>query len=881
MTASTSPAISDPSRIARQMVKQVCDLDALAQCHVDPAQIADDHFDYSKVVVKKPWGYEYLIFQNAEVAVWILYLKPGASTSMHCHLGKKTSITILSGKAICCTLEQSTPRLAGEGMLIGAGVFHQTKAASPEGTFLMEIESPVNKRDLVRFKDAYGREGQGYESTDHMTVNLSNYNYISFASPGIYYNVRKRFHDTTIHLVRAESARALSSLVDLIQADLVGVFNGRILDADNHSVCAVGDLLDCQAAVGAAYHVESGFEAVVISTQDRTTRCSDFIVAHLKARKINAFFFMPDTSSGHLVDAVARETELNFIPQTSDLAAAFAAVAHAKITGQPACCILSSGASGTRALTAVADAWTDSAPVLFISAQSRLSNLGSAESSRSRQLANKELPITAIARPITKFSTAIRESGEIRDALDRAIFASVNDRKGPSWVDIPIDILGMKIDPDALRTQPILAPHTPVIPPEKIERVCELLARAQRPVLLVGHGVRAAGAEADLLHLVTQLGIPVLCSRRGADLIADDHPLHFGRPGTYGQRSSNFIIQNCDLLLSIGTRHSLPLVSRNFRSFARAATKIVVDIDPDELNKHTLTPDVGIACDAGHFICCLLEALRTRSLSAPPAWLARCRQWRLDFPPQNEHPEAAAKGVNPYRALAQLSAQLGPDTVILAEGGSCVDYAMQSFAFKKGQRLITSSGLETHGFALSGAIGASLASRKQRAICFCESTGFLQNIAEASAIAQYQLPVCIFVFCASADARLLQMQTGYFGGRRVEAASQHDASDQALKIFSHLYQTPTYTVCHESELPQVYDRMLASNAPSICAIHLPEDFLISPRLALTVEADGHWTSAPLEDMHPPLSREALRAQMLIELWDAPASAGPVTSENSP
>ena len=227
--------------------------------------------------------------------------------------------------------------------------------------------------------------------------------------------------------------------------------------------------------------------------------------------------------------------------------------------------------------------------------------------------------------------------------------------------------------------------------------------------------------------------------------------------------------------------------------------------------------------------------------------------------------------MNPYRALAQLSAQLSPDTVILAEGGSCVDYAMQSFAFKKGQRLITSSGLETHGFALSGAIGASLASRKQRAICFCESTGFLQNIAEASAIAQYQLPVCIFVFCASADARLLQMQTGYFGGRRVEAASQHDASDQALKIFSYLYQTPTYTVCHESELPQVYDRILASNAPSICAIHLPENFLISPRLALTVEADGQWTSAPLEDMHPPLSREALRAQMLIELWNAPAA----------
>jgi acetolactate synthase I/II/III large subunit len=869
MFALASNANLDVARIARQLTRQSCDHDALAQCHVDPAQIADDHFDYSKVVVKKPWGYEYLIFQNAEVAVWILYLKPGASTSMHCHLGKKTSITILSGKAICCTLTQSTPRLAGEGMLIGEGVFHQTQADSPDGVFLMEIESPVNKRDLVRFKDAYGREGQGYESTEHMTVNLSNYNYISFATPGIYYNVLKRFRDTTIHLVRAESPRALSTLVDLSQADLVGVFNGRILDADNRTVCATGDLLDCQAAVGCTHHVESGFEAVVISTQDRSTRCSDFIVAHLKARKINAFFFMPDTSSGHLVDAIARETELNFIPQSSDLGAAFAAVAHAKITGQPACCILSSGASGTRALTAVADAWTDSAPVLFLSAQSRLSSLGSAEGSRTRQLANKELPITAIVRPITKYSAAVNEASEIHDALDRALLACVSDRKGPAWLDIPIDILGMKIDPGAQRTAHQPVPHSPTLAPEKIERVCTLLRKAERPVLLVGHGVRAAGAETELARLVTQLGIAVLCSRRGADLLADDHPLHFGRPGTYGQRSANFIIQNCDLLLSVGTRHSLPLISRNVRSFARAATKIVVDLDPDELGKHTLTPDLGLACDAGHFIRCLLETLRTRPFSPPAAWLARCRQWRTDFPPQREHPTPATQGVNPYRALAQLSEQLTADTIILAEGGSCVDYAMQSFAFKTGQRLITSSGLETHGFALSGAIGACLASRKHRALCLCESTGFLQNIAEASAIAQSQLPVCLFVFCASTDARLRQMQTGYFGGRRVEPAAQHDATDQALKIFSELYQTPTYTVRSEAELMEAIARMLSSPTPSLCALHLPEDFLLSPRLALTVEADGQWTSAPLEDMHPLLPRDELRRNMIIAPFDQP------------
>jgi quercetin dioxygenase-like cupin family protein len=190
------------TRIAEKLEPSERDRRILEQIDVDPATQNDDHFDYSKVVVRKPWGYEYLIFQNAFAAIWILHIKKGYQTSLHCHPHKKTSITILAGAAICSTLDNELIRHPGDVLLVGEGVFHRTTAVSDEGAFVMEIENPVNKRDLVRYRDDYGREKMGYENVDNMTLNLQNYNYTSFIDQGVYYNVKKRFGRSSIQLAR-------------------------------------------------------------------------------------------------------------------------------------------------------------------------------------------------------------------------------------------------------------------------------------------------------------------------------------------------------------------------------------------------------------------------------------------------------------------------------------------------------------------------------------------------------------------------------------------------------------------------------------------------------------------------------------------------------
>ena len=858
------------SPLAHFLDRQPCDHTALAACTYDPAQLVDDHFDYSRVVVRKPWGYEYLIYQNESVAVWILFLKAGAATSLHCHPNKTTALAVLHGSARCATLEQETLRQAGEGLLIGRGVFHRTTALSPEGAFVMEIETPVNKRDLVRYRDAYGRESLGYESAEHTTVNVSNYNYISFVTPTIFYNVRKRFGDTSLRLIKAAATQRLDPLLSPSGGELLGILRGRVRDRSGN-FAAPGDLLAALPADRGPFEVDGDFEAVVVSTRDRTVRAADLIVSHLQARRVTSFFFAPGTSNAHLVDAIAREPELSFIPQTSDAGAAFAAVVNAKITGVPACCVLSSGAAATQAITAAADAWTDSAPVVFLSAQSRLLSLGRQPGAGPRQLANKEIGIIDIVRSITKYAAELHDVRQFKVELDRALTAATTGRKGPVWLDVPIDLLGQSIDETEQGASPPDATAAPAPDPawlRQLPEVLRLLATAQRPVILVGHGVRAAQAESLLFEVIDRLQVPVLTSRRGADLVPEHHPLYFGRPGTYGHRAANFIIQNCDLLLSLGARLSLPLVSRNYRAFARAARKIVVDIDPTELAKPTVVPDLAIAADVGLFLRELLAALPAQTPTSVSAWTTRCRAWRKDFPAGGETPPIVGEGVDPYLAMATLAEILPEDAVILAEGGSCVDYVMQSFQFKAGQRFISSSGLEADGFALPGAVGAFLAAPRRRTVCLCEANSFLRSLSEVSALIQRSLPVSIVVLCANADADIRLLQAQYFGGRHVERASQRDTADRALRMFGLLNDTPVCSIRHQAELRPNLEQTLAADGPSLCSLHLPGNHQVAPRMTLTVKADGSWTSRPLEDMYPFLPREVLLRNLLIEPLDS-------------
>ena len=259
------PALSEkiPSRFLKKISPSAADQRALAVTPVDPEILANDFHDYSKTVVKKPWGYEYLIFQNQEVSVWILHIKKNYRTSFHCHLHKKTSIAVLSGEVLCLTLEEAIVRRPGEGMWFAEKVFHRTQAISEDGVFILEIETPVNKRDIIRFQDDHGRQSRGYETSDHMTGNVQNYHYISLVDSKTYCNVTQRFGSCNVELVKCASSVEFQRVVSLCPWDTMSILKGPVINKQQSMFYQPGDLLLCEE-MGKAFHWQIQDEVEVL-----------------------------------------------------------------------------------------------------------------------------------------------------------------------------------------------------------------------------------------------------------------------------------------------------------------------------------------------------------------------------------------------------------------------------------------------------------------------------------------------------------------------------------------------------------------------------------------------------------------------------------------
>lgn len=841
------------------------DREMLNRLNVLPEELKDDFCDYSKVVVKKPWGYEYLIFQNSTVAGWVLYIKNGAQTSMHCHPNKKTSLIVLQGEAVSSTPNLDLKLSAGDGLLIEKGVFHQTKVISDKGAYVLEIESPINKRDLVRFKDQYGREQLGYERSDQHSLNTQNYNYLSMAAPQLPHNCTKRLGLCTLTFKAIENSSQLSEIMESDDDDVVCVLDGELVSVRKGRSLGVGDTVkikdiremgDCS--------IVGPLELLTIKRIDKVMKVSDCIVSILKAQKVQRVFVVPGDANVHLLDSIGRDEDLRFICTHMEKGASMAAEAYGKTQMDLSVLVVSSGASGPSAVPGVANAWIDSVPMLVISGQA-----ASAENSdQVRQLGNKSLNIIDMVKAITKYAVKVTDPATIRYHLEKAIFLATSGRPGPVWLDIPIDIQGMTIDEQDLKPfdPPQLVASTGTVS-ASVEEALKLLQNCRRPVVLGGNGIRISGAHQDFLKLLDQLGIPVLVSRRGADLVPERRPGFFGRPGGYGQRRANFIIQNCDLLLSIGCRLSIPFIGRNVKAFARAAKKIVVDIDLEELRKSTIHPQLAVSSDAGVFIREMLRQLSQERPTLPDwqEWLGHCRLWNRRFPPLGENYKRTNQ-VQPYFFFRALSEHLGENETVVMDGGPVMNYAMQAFEFKPGQRMISSTGLELPGFALPGALGASIAGGHGRVIAVCEDRGFYGGIQELETLCRYRLPVKIFVLKSRGHSYIRQIQKEFFGERYVATDQDILFETPPVQEIGRSYGFPVNEIKTSDEMNAKIEEVLRGQGAAICGIQVESLQEFVPRPGFAIKEDGRWIAKPLEDMHPYLDRTALQENMIIDLY---------------
>jgi len=602
-----------------------------------------------------------------------------------------------------------------------------------------------------------------------------------------------------------------------------------------------------------------------------TMRAADWLMGRLAEEGIRHLFLLPGGGAMHLNDALACESRIQPVPCHHEQACAISAEAYGRTgaTGNPGfgVAMVTTGPGATNAITPVAGAWIDSIPLLVISGQAKRPDRLNGRPIR--QGGVQEVDIVPIVQSITKYAATVTDPQQVRQHLEQALHAMRHGRPGPVWLDVPLDVQAAPVDPDTLPGWTAPTADEPAV--LDLAPVQALLATAQRPLILAGHGVRLSGAAATFLRLVDRLQVPTVLTWNALDLLPADHPLNIGRPGVVAARAANFAVQNCDLLIAIGARLDPIVTAYNPQGFARAARKVVVDVDPHELaNKQDMGIDVPLAMDAGTFIQGLLN-LATPANTAD--WRARCTDWKTRYT-QNEGRVFPASGPIGHAHFVEALSDAAPEHTLIATGSSglAIEFFYAGFRNKPGQRSFLTSGLGAMGYGLPAAIGACLGNERQPMLAV-ESDGSLQlNLQELATLASLQLPLCLFIMNNGGYASIRNTQRNYFQGRYVGSGPASGLVMPDLEKVATTYGLPFLRITDAKGLEDQLRHAQALPRPCLIDVQLVADESLQPKCAAIPRPDGSIVSMPLEDMSPLLPLDTLAAEMLVPLLPASTQA---------
>ncbi|MEI7614568.1 MAG: thiamine pyrophosphate-binding protein [Betaproteobacteria bacterium] len=605
-------------------------------------------------------------------------------------------------------------------------------------------------------------------------------------------------------------------------------------------------------------------------------RVADYIMSAIASAGVKHVFLLPGGGAMHLVDALGQNSDLEYVPNHHEQACAIAAEAYGRVTENLGVALVTTGPGATNAITGVVGAWIESTPLLVVSGQVKRADL--LGDSGLRQNGVQEVGIVAMVESVTKYAVTIDVPEMIRFHMEKALHLARSGRQGPVWIDVPLDVQASLVTPETL---PGFTPDATDPAGERQSTLCSgvrtalhLLAKAKRPLFLAGHGIRLAGAADKFLALVEACAIPVVTTWNAMDLLPHTHPLNIGKPGVVALRAPNFALQNCDLLISVGCRLDNIITAYNPKGFARAADKVVVDIDPAELEKLDLTGELTAICaDAGEFLAEFALQRATQVLPDWSDWQKTCRGWKQRYPLLDGAAFPSSGPISHYQLADALSDVLPEDaTIATGSSGLGIEAFYTAFRNKRGQRVFLTSGLGSMGYGLPAAIGACMARGKNKTILI-ESDGSLQlNLQEMATIAGLQLPIIMFIMNNNGYASIRNTQRNYFQGRYVATGPDSGLHLPEAQKIAQAYGIPSLQISEISELRSKLEEALAHPGPLVCEILLQPDEVLWPKVAALPQANGSMLSMPLEDMSPLLPLEQLAAEMLIPLHPASIAA---------
>ncbi|HEU0044474.1 thiamine pyrophosphate-binding protein [Sphingomonas sp.] len=600
-------------------------------------------------------------------------------------------------------------------------------------------------------------------------------------------------------------------------------------------------------------------------------KLSVWVAEQLVAHGIRDVFMLTGGGAMHLNHALGTHRELTTTFCHHEQALAMAAEAYYRLTNRLAVVNVTSGPGGTNAITGVFGAFVDSIGMLVISGQVKTETTVRHSGLPLRQLGDQELDIEPIVAPITKYATMVTDPRSIRYHLEKAIYLATTGRPGPCWLDIPLDVQAALIDPDDLLPgfdpAELDEPWKTTDLQAAAQAIMARLKEAKRPVILAGGGVRLSGAHEAFIRLVEKLGVPVVTGWNAHDVIWNDHPLYCGRPGSIGDRAGNMVTQSADFLLVLGSRLNIRQVSYNWTSFAREAFKAWVDIDPLELQKPTVKPDLPVVADLKDLLPVLLDEPWDGPSTEQREWLEWGKERGRRFPvvlPEYQHNQLC----HPYVAMAALFDTLDEDDIVVTGNGSACVVSFQTAHLKKGQRLWTNSGSATMGYDLPAAIGIAAATgMKKRIICIAGDGSIMMNLQEMQTIAGYGIPVKVILLNNSGYVSIFQSQRNFFDGDEVGGGPKSNVTFPDFSRLAGAFGFTYFRAADHCALGPVLAEAIAAPGPVLCELMIDEHVPFAPKLAAKVQPDGRITSPPLEDLSPFLPREVLRENLLIDLLD--------------
>jgi acetolactate synthase-1/2/3 large subunit len=575
-------------------------------------------------------------------------------------------------------------------------------------------------------------------------------------------------------------------------------------------------------------------------------RVADFIAEYLADNGITQVFSVVGGGAMHLNNAFGENHRLNVTYNHHEQASAIAAESYSRIDNRLAAVCVTSGPGGTNALTGILCAYQDSLPVLVISGQVRYDITVESTGLDLRQFGEQEFQIVKSAAPMTKYAVMVKDARTIKYHLGKAIYLARTGRRGPCWLDIPLNVQGQLIETDGLLE------YTPDVSPEiansVIDTIIGEIRRAARPVVIAGSGVRTSGCLNEFYELTRKLELPIICPTSIVDTMAPSDKYYYGMFGSFGNRCGNFIVQNADLLFVLGARLSFKQIGFNYKKFAPDARKIIVDADPEELRKPTVRIDVPILADVADIVRILNSRSFNGNLNNKHKWLDYCDFLKKKFIANAQKREFGVN-ISAYQ-FAETFFEKAGNKAIAVLGNNCAAVSILQTGIKqRGQRLFGNVNCGTMGYDLPAAIGAAIGSGGA-AYCLTGEGSFQMNLQELQTVAHNNLPVKIAVFNNNSYQAIAQTQTNFFNGVLAGCTNDSGVSFPSIEKLAYAYDYPFCSINKSDEIADAVEWLIKQPSRAILELvqTLPDP--ITPKLSSKKLEDGTMISPPIDDISP-------------------------------